>query len=126
VKGCQDKKIDCTYLYDTITFFNSTAPAEGKYSGGVKFSHGLSSWGVLSTTDFTRAIAPSEISNVVQDSTRRSNVVLAISIRLRATPIWAPLVVPFRITARAMTPTAMLAMSRSRTILSHRCRQRSR
>lgn len=75
-----------SYLYETVTSFNSMAPDEGQSSWGIKFSQGLSSWGVPSTVDFKRAIAPKDISNFVQDSTSRNSVVLATRIKFKATP----------------------------------------
>lgn len=107
-------------------FLNSTWPPEGQSSGGSKFPISLPSDGVILSSIFKRAIAPREISSVVQFSTSFSNVEFATSIILRAIPTCPPLIRPRNTTAIATTLIAINAVKRSRTRLSHLWREKRR
>ena len=69
-------------------------------------------------------MAPSDISIFVNDVTRLSRVVFATSTMFSAMPICPAVVVPFMTIASVIRPVATAATMRSRTRLSHCCRQR--
>jgi hypothetical protein len=115
-----------TYWYNTVMFLNSICPLEGQFSAGSKFQAFPPSNGVIFSSVFKRAMAPREISSVVQFSTSFSNVVFATSIILSAIPTCAPLICPRNATAIATTLVATAAAKRSRTILSHLWRHKRR
>jgi hypothetical protein len=100
-------------------FLNSTCPSEGQLSGDSNPKGSVSSLGVISSSVFKRAMAPSEVSNVVQFSTSFSNVELVTSIMLSTIPTCAPLTCPRNATAIAMSDVAMAAARRSRITFNH-------
>lgn len=69
-------------------------------------------------------MAPREISRFVQDSTSPRSVAFASRTMFSAIPIWPAVVVPFSVTARIIKPIAIPDTIRSRTMLSHLCRQK--
>lgn len=107
-------------------FLNSISPLEGQDSAGSKSQSSSPSEGVVFSSVLKRAIAPRDISIVVQVSTSFSNVVFATSMILSAIPTCAPLTRPRYATATATTLVATAAVKRSKTILSHLWRHRSR
>ena len=107
-------------------FLNSISPLEGQDSSGSKFQVSPPSRGVVFSSVLKRAIAPREISSVVQFSTSFSKVVFAMSIILSAIPTCAPLTRPRYAIAIATTLIAIAAAKRSRTMLSHLWRHKRR
>ncbi len=69
-------------------------------------------------------MAPKDISIFVKDVTRLNRVVFATRTMFSAMPICPAVVVPLMIIASVMMPVAIVATMRSRTRLSHCCRQR--
>lgn len=105
---------------------NSISPFEGHESAGSKFHVLPPSIGVIISSVLSLAIAPRDISNVVQFSTSFSRVEFATSIILSAIPICAPLTRPRYTTAKITTLVATAAARRSSTMLSHLWRHKRR
>ena len=106
---------------------NSIFALEGQFAGGgLLLQSAPPSGGVLLSRVFMRAMAPREISIMVQFSTSLSSVVFVTSIMLSAIPTCAPLTCSRNTTAMTIAVVATAAAKRSRTTLSHLCRQRRR
>lgn len=109
-----------------MTFLHTTTPLEGQFSGGSTQKVSPPSDGVFSSRDFKRAIAPMEVSSVVQLSTSLNKVVFATSMMLSATPTCAPDTCARKTTTKVTTLVAIPVAKRSKTTLSHLWRHRRR
>jgi len=105
---------------------SSTCPLLGQCSGGSKLRAFPPSNGVVFSRVFKRAMAPSDVSSVVQFSTSFNIVLLATSMMLRTIPTCAPLTCPRYTAAIETIPVETAADERSRTMFSHLWRHKRR
>jgi hypothetical protein len=111
--------------YETETLCTDVSPDNGHRGPGSKVQTS-SSIDTDSCTLFNREIAPKEVSREAHDCTSFKRVPFATMMRLRASPMSAPVVVSLYPIVSAMRLMAINAIKQSKTTFNQHCRQRRR